>query len=98
MIPRIDYIKKIKPFINVQLVKILPGVLYCGKSTILDMIKEELIDDKNINPQNIITRKYNEIIYDDMTAKEMFNDLIKEFVNNNRYYLFLDELRILWNS
>ena len=26
MIPRIDYIKKIKPFINVQLVKILPGV------------------------------------------------------------------------
>lgn len=93
MIPRIDYIKKIKPFINVQLVKILPGVLYCGKSTILDMIKEELIDDKNINPQNIITRKYNEIIYDDMTAKEMFNDLIKEFVNNNRYYLFLDELQ-----
>ena len=70
-----------------------PGVLYCGKSTILDMIKEELIDDKNINPQNIITRKYNEIIYDDMTAKEMFNDLIKEFVNNNRYYLFLDELQ-----
>lgn len=93
MIPRIDYIKKIKPFINVQLVKILPCVLYCGKSTILDMIKEELIDDKNINPQNIITRKYNEIIYDDMTAKEMFNDLIKEFVNNNRYYLFLDELQ-----
>ena len=93
MIPRIDYIKKIKPFINVQLVKILSGVLYCGKSTILDMIKEELIDDKNINPQNIITRKYNEIIYDDMTAKEMFNDLIKEFVNNNRYYLFLDELQ-----
>lgn len=93
MIPRIDYIKKIKPFINVQLVKILPGVLYCGKSTILDMIKEELIDDKNINPQNIITRKYNKIIYDDMTAKEMFNDLIKEFVNNNRYYLFLDELQ-----
>ena len=93
MIPRIDYIKKIKPFINVQLVKILPGVLYCGKSTILDMIKEELIDDKNINPQNIITRKYNKIIYDDMTSKEMFNDLIKEFVNNNRYYLFLDELQ-----
>lgn len=93
MIPRIDYIKKIKPFINVQLVKILPGVLYCGKSTILDMIKEELINNKNINPQNIITRKYNEIIYDDMTAKEMFNDLIKEFVNNNRYYLFLDELQ-----
>ncbi len=93
MIPRIDYIKKIKPFINVQLVKILPGVLYCGKSTILDMIKEELIDDKNINPQNIITRKYNKIIYDDMTTKEMFNDLIKEFVNNNRYYLFLNELQ-----
>lgn len=93
MILRQNYVDEIKKFIDVPLVKILSGVRRCGKSTILDMIKEELIDDKNINPQNIITRKYNEIIYDDMTAKEMFNDLIKEFVNNNRYYLFLDELQ-----
>lgn len=93
MILRQNYVDEIKKFIDVPLVKILSGVRRCGKSTILDMIKEELINNKNINPQNIITRKYNEIIYDDMTAKEMFNDLIKEFVNNNRYYLFLDELQ-----
>lgn len=93
MILRQNYVDEIKKFIDVPLVKILSGVRRCGKSTILDMIKEELINNKNINPQNIITRKYNEIIYDDMTAKEMFNDIIKEFVNNNRYYLFLDELQ-----
>lgn len=93
MILRQNYVDEIKKFIDVPLVKILSGVRRCGKSTILDMIKEELINNKNINPQNIITRKYNEIIYDDMTAKEMFNDLIKDFVNNNRYYLFLDELQ-----
>lgn len=93
MILRQNYVDEIKKFIDVPLVKILSGVRRCGKLTILDMIKEELINNKNINPQNIITRKYNEIIYDDMTAKEMFNDLINEFVNNNRYYLFLDELQ-----
>lgn len=78
---------------DVPLVKVLSGVRRCGKSTILEMIKEELLSNKNINPENIISRKYNEILYDNMTSKEMYEDLIKEFNNDDRYYLFLDELQ-----
>ena len=93
MIIRPDYVNEIKKFIDVPLVKILSGVRRCGKSTILDMIKEELVNERNIKNANIISRKYNEVVYDDMTSKEMYNDLIKEFINNERYYLFLDELQ-----
>lgn len=93
MIIRPDYVNEIKKFIDVPLVKILSGVRRSGKSTILDMIKEELVNERNIKNDNIISRKYNEVIYDDMTSKEMYNDLIKEFINNERYYLFLDELQ-----
>ena len=93
MIIRPDYVNEIKKFIDIPLVKVLAGVRRCGKSTILDMIKEELIYNRKINIGNIISRKYNEIIYDDMTSKEMYKDLIKEFVNNDKYYLFLDELQ-----
>ncbi len=93
MIVRLEYVNEIKKFIDVPLVKILSGVRRCGKSTILEMIKDELINKRNIKKENIISRKYNEVIYDDMTFKDMYNDLIKELVNNDRYYLFLDELQ-----
>lgn len=93
MIIRPDYVNEIKRFIDVPLVKVLSGVRRCGKSTILDMIKEELINNRNIKKDKIISRKYNEVIYDDMTSKEMYNDLIKNLNDNARYYLFLNELQ-----
>lgn len=93
MILRPDYVENIKKFIDIPLVKILAGVRRCGKSTILEMIKNELILNKNISEENIITRNYNEVTYDNMTFKEMYEDLIKEFENDNKYYLFLDELQ-----
>ena len=93
MIIRPNYVNEIIKFIDVPLVKVLSGVRRCGKSTILDMIKEELINNRNIKKENIISRKYNDVIYDDMTCKDMHEDLIKDFVNDERYYLFLDELQ-----
>lgn len=42
IIQRPLYIEKIKPFIDVKIVKILSGIRRCGKSTILEMIKQEL--------------------------------------------------------
>ncbi len=48
MIIRLDYVNEIKKFIDVPLVKVLSGVRRCGKSTILEMIREELINNSNI--------------------------------------------------
>ncbi len=93
MILRPDYIKEIKKFINVPLVKVLSGVRRCGKSTILEMIKDELLTNYEINKQCIISRTYSEIKYDNMTYLEMYQDLIKEFSVDQKYYLFLDELQ-----
>ena len=42
MISRPDYINAIKPFTDTPLVKILAGVRRCGKSTIFEMLSEEL--------------------------------------------------------
>ena len=51
MIIRPNYLERIKPFIDVKLVKILAGIRRCGKSTILEMLKLELLSrgiDENI--------------------------------------------------
>lgn len=93
MILRSDYINSITPFIDVPLVKILAGVRRCGKSTILEMIKLEL-KNRGVSENNIISRKYNEILIDeDFTAKDMYNDLKSAIDQKGRCYLFLDEIQ-----
>ena len=42
MILRKSYIDAITPFIDTPLVKILSGVRFCGKSTIFDILEDEL--------------------------------------------------------
>ena len=42
MILRTDYINLIATYIDAPLVKILAGVRRCGKSTILEMMRDEL--------------------------------------------------------
>ncbi|MCI7401915.1 MAG: hypothetical protein MSH40_04470 [Christensenella sp.] len=39
MIIRPNYLEKLKPFINVKLVKILADIRRCGKSTILENVE-----------------------------------------------------------
>ena len=56
MIFRPDYIEAIKPFINQPLVKILAGIRRCGKSTIFEMLKEELLS-RNVPESCIIMKK-----------------------------------------
>ena len=92
MILRPDYINAIEPFIDSPIVKILAGVRRCGKSTILEMVSDELIK-RGVSKENIIERRYNEIIYEDYFAKDMYSDLKKEIAGKGRCYLLLDELQ-----
>ena len=92
MILRPDYINAITPFIDAPLVKILAGVRRCGKSTIFDMLVQEL-EQKNIPSDNIIKRKYTNPDYEDFSAKDMYSDLKNVIKNTGRHYLFLDELQ-----
>ena len=93
MINRPDYIKAIEPFINKPLVKILAGVRRCGKSTILEMIKEELLR-RGVCEDNIICKRYTEMdIPDDITAKQMYDELLAAMKEKGTCYLLLDEIQ-----
>ncbi len=92
MINRPDYIDAIKPYIDTPLVKILAGVRRSGKSTILEMIEQEL-KLRGIPEKNIIVRNYSDITFEGMTAKEMYQDIKSATEGRGRCYLFLDELQ-----
>ncbi|WP_303834021.1 ATP-binding protein [Ruminococcus flavefaciens] len=92
MILRPDYINAIEPFIDSPIVKILAGVRRCGKSTILEMVADELMQ-RGVSKENIIERRYNEIMYEDFSAKEMYSDIKTAISDKGRCYLLLDELQ-----
>ena len=93
MIYRPDYIKAIEPFIDQPLVKILSGVRRCGKSTILEMLKHELMS-RGIAEDHIITKRYTEMdIPENMTAKQMYDELAAKIDGKGRCYLLLDEIQ-----
>ena len=74
MIYRPDYINSIAKFIDLPLVKILAGIRRCGKSTIMEMIKAELMR-RNIPAERIIMRSYSGTDIDkNFTAKTMYQE------------------------
>ena len=93
MIFRQDYINAITPFIDKKIVKILAGVRRCGKTTIFEMIKNELLKRK-VPEINIISKNYTDIFFDkNFTEKDMFDDIKKSITTKEKYYLLLDELQ-----
>lgn len=93
MIVRPHYLELLKIYRDVPLVKILSGIRRCGKSTILEMLKEDLIK-SGVPAERIISMRYTSEDFDDgMTDKDMYNGIKKRMTNNGRYYLLLDEVQ-----
>ena len=84
-------------YTNTPFVKILTGVRRCGKSTILKMLIEKLKTEQGIPEEQIITRRYDSMEYDDMTAKQMYTDLKEHLAKDSKTYLFLDEVQEIPN-
>ena len=93
MINRPDYIEAIEPFIDKPLVKILAGVRRCGKSTIFEMLKEEFLR-RGISEDHIISKRYTEMdIPENITAKQMYDELLEAMKGKDHCYLLLDEIQ-----
>ena len=93
MIYRPDYMEKIKVFKDKTLVKILTGVRRCGKSTILQMLKEELVR-SGVPEENIIEKRYTDMdIPENISAKQMYDELIGTIGEKEHCYLLLDEIQ-----
>lgn len=93
MIFRPDYIQAIKAFKDKPLVKILTGVRRCGKSTIFLMLKEELLKE-GVSEEDIIEKRYTDMdIPENITAKQMYDELIEAMGDKTHCYLLLDEIQ-----
>lgn len=75
MIKRESYMKKIRPFINSDLVKVLTGIRRCGKSVMLDLIKQELLQ-QGVTPQQLISYNFENMIFARLCNAQALHDEI----------------------
>ena len=93
MINRPLYVDKIMAYTDTPFVKVLTGVRRCGKSTIFEMIRQELLE-RGIPEDHIVMKKYTEMdIPDTITAKQMYDELVSRVEDDKRYYFLLDEIQ-----
>ena len=92
MIFRENYVKKIMAFTDTPFVKVLTGVRRCGKSTIMQMIMDELRK-RGIAEERIVSYRFDSMEYEGMTAKQLYEMLKTKLSNTEKTYLFLDEVQ-----
>ncbi len=93
MIIRPQYMELMKTYRDVPLVKILAGIRRCGKSTILEMLRDDLLQN-GIASDHIISMRYTSEDFDEgMTDKDMYNAIKSQMIDDGRYYLLLDEVQ-----
>ncbi len=93
MIIRPQYMELLKTYRDVPLVKILAGIRRCGKSTILEMLRDDLLK-SGVSADHIISMRYtSEDFNDGMTDKDMYKGIKEQMADSGRYYLLLDEVQ-----
>ena len=90
---RIEYIDKIRPFFDSEIIKVITGIRRSGKSKLLDMIIEE-IKDNGVDNSHIIKINFDDMEYDFLLDAKSLDIYIKEQIKDkNKYYIFLDEIQ-----
>ncbi len=93
MITRPYYLDILRTYRDISLVKILAGIRRCGKSTILDMLKDDLLKSGVLSEHIIQMRFTSEELDDGLTSKQMYRNIKEKMTDSGRYYLLLDEVQ-----
>ena len=77
MILRPNYIAAIKPFIGKPQIKIITGIRRSGKSTVLQLIKEELLQ-SGIQEEQIVSINFESFSYADIVEARKLHQFVSE--------------------
>lgn len=87
------YLEQIRPYYDSDIIKVITGVRRCGKSMLLDEIKDELLG-QGIASDKIIYLNLEDMDYEYIVNASDLNKEIKSRISDKgKYYIFLDEVQ-----
>lgn len=96
MIKRDYYLNKLIDYKDKDIIKIITGIRRCGKSYLLFNIYYNYLLSIGIKDKNIIKINLESIKNEDLrNSNNLYNYLESLIKDNNKYYIFIDEIQLL---
>lgn len=93
MISRPVYTEQLKKFINKPQIKIITGIRRSGKSTVLRLLKEELLK-SGVKEDQVISVNFESFAFSEFTTAKKLYEYVKENIKQDqKCYLILDEIQ-----
>ena len=98
MIIREQYMQQIRDFIDKPIIKIITGMRRCGKSVLLALTKQELLN-RGIASENIISMNFESLRYEKLKDyRTLYNAIMdKAEILSGKIYILLDEIQEVSN-
>jgi len=95
MIERGIYLKRLRQLKDQNLIKVITGIRRCGKSTLLEEFKNELLID-GVAADKIIFLNFEERENLHLTNwTTLYDEIIEKVTPNDKFYIFLDEVQLI---
>jgi len=86
------YLNQLIAFQDKEPVKVITGIRRCGKSSLLKLMQEHLLN-SGVKQDQIIAINFESLKFQEMNYKELYEYVKKKIPNTKRAYLFFDELQ-----
>lgn len=91
------YLNKIRPYYEIDLIKVLTGVRRSGKSILLSQIRDEFLE-KGTDKNHIIEINFEDLAFENIKNYKKLNSyILKKIIDDKKYYIFLDEIQHVKN-
>ncbi len=92
-IDRDNYLSILKNFKDQQIIKVISGIRRCGKSTLLEIYQDYLINN-GVSKNQIISINFENADYEELQDRKKLYEYIKnKLVKGKKTYIFLDEIQ-----
>ena len=84
-VKREQYLSKIRRYYDSNLIKVLTGIRRCGKSVILEQIKEEVISNGLANVDHVISMNFEDLKFEKYTTADKLNKAILKNIKDEDF-------------
>ena len=95
-IVRKEYLERLRNLKHKKLIKIVTGIRRCGKSTVLEMFRDELLK-SGVRKNQIIFLNFEDYDNKHLLNPDELNSYIKQRLSSDMNYIFLDEIQRVEN-
>lgn len=92
MVNRELYMNKLLAYKDTEFIKVITGIRRCGKSSLLKLFMEKILEDKK--NANVIYMNFESFEFDDIKDyKDMYKNISEKINKKGKNYILLDELQ-----